>query len=175
MLKGSNNCLFSIYLLNYRCYNNNGDTMKTIAVNIKDESALYDDYSNDISKNLIEYLITEAKYSNDDIKIVVNTKLDIKNIDLLIRNGLEDAYKKSKKRESRYNSKQIMFFIIGVMFLLLSTFIENNDIVEEIIIIAGWVAIWEVVDISLNIDSEIKINRKLIKKLLKCDIDINNK
>ena len=58
--------------------------MKSIIVNIRRERDLYEKYSNEVSSELIEYLIDEAKVKND-VEIIVNTKLDINNIDKLIK------------------------------------------------------------------------------------------
>ena len=146
--------------------------MKIIVLNIKQEEDLYEKYSNNVSRDLINYLIRETKYVNDDIKIRINTKLKIDNIENIIKNGLMKIYNESRKFDKILDSKQIMFFIIGVMFLLLSSLIPTA-LIKEIIIIAGWVAIWEVVDISLNVDSELKLNRKLVKKLMNSNIEIN--
>ncbi len=146
--------------------------MKIIVLNIKQEEDLYEKYSNNVSRDLINYLIRETKYVNDDIKIRINTKLKTDNIENIIKNGLMKIYNESRKFDKILDSKQIMFFIIGVMFLLLSSLIPTA-LIKEIIIIAGWVAIWEVVDISLNVDSELKLNRKLVKKLMNSNIEIN--
>ena len=51
--------------------------MKIIVLNIKQEEDLYEKYSNNVSRDLINYLIRETKYVNDDIKIRINTKLKI--------------------------------------------------------------------------------------------------
>ncbi len=147
--------------------------MKSILVNLKSESDLYEKYSDNISNELINYLIKESKYTKNDVKIVINTKLNIKNLDSLIKNALIKTYEETRKVDRIHNVKQILFFILGIVFLIFSTFVLF-DLVKEIVIIAGWVAIWEVVDISLNVDSELKINRKLIKKLIECRIEVNN-
>ena len=39
--------------------------MKSIVVNIRRERDLYEKYSNEVSSELIEYLIDEAKVKND--------------------------------------------------------------------------------------------------------------
>jgi len=83
--------------------------MKNIIVNLKDESDLYEQYNNNVSKSLIEYLIRESKYTKDDIKITVNTKLKVDNIESMIKNGLRDSYLKSKKIEHLNSLKQMMF------------------------------------------------------------------
>lgn len=145
--------------------------MKSIIVNLKNEIDLYEKYNNDVSRALIDYLIREAN-TRDDVEIVINTKLNIENIDNLIKKGLKEAYNDSERIDKLYDNKQIMFFIIGVVFLIFSTFIRY-EIIKEIIVIAGWVGIWEVVDISLNLDSTQRINRKIIKKLINCKIKVN--
>lgn len=146
--------------------------MKNIIVNIKRESDLYEKYNDNLSKDLINYLIEEARVK-DDIKIIINTNLNIKKIDVLLKEGIINAYNNSKRLDKYLDNKQIIFFIIGIIFLILSTFIKYG-ILNEIIIIAGWVAIWEVVDISLNIDSKLRISRKLMNKLINSEIEVIN-
>ncbi len=146
--------------------------MKKIVVNLKDESDLYERYNNNISMDLIKYLMKESKYIKDDFKIVVNTKVNVENLDSLIKAGLNKAYNESRIIDKLLDNKQILFFLIGSLFLIISTYIMN-DVLNEIIIIIGWVAIWEVVDISLNVDSEQNLNRRLLKKLLRCEIEVN--
>lgn len=146
--------------------------MKNIIVNIKKESDLYEKYNDNLSKELINYLIEEARVK-DDIKIIINTNLNINKIDVLIKEGIINAYNNSKRLDKYLDNKQIVFFITGVIFLIISTFIKYS-ILNELIIIAGWFVIWEVVDISLNIDSKLRINRKIIKKLINSEIEVIN-
>ena len=154
------------------CYNNYGGNMKSIVVNIRRERDLYEKYSNEVSSELLNYLIDEAKVK-EDIEIIVNTKLDINNIDKLIKKGLEDSYKDTKLIDKFYNSKQIKFLIFGILFLLFSTFMKL-ELIKELVLIMGWITVWEVLDIAINIDSKQKFNRKIINKLINCKIKVNN-
>jgi len=147
--------------------------MKSIVVNIRREKDLYEKYSNEVSSELIKYLVNEAKVK-DDVEVIVNTKLDIKNIDTLIKEGLEDSIKDIKKIDRFYDSKQVILFIVGMIFLIFST-LTKPEIIKELILIVGWVAVWEVMDIAINIDSKQKYNKKIIKKLINCKITVNNK
>ncbi len=147
--------------------------MKSIIVNIRRERDLYEKYSNEVSSELIEYLINEAKVK-DDVEIIVNTKLSINNIDKLIKKSLEDSIKNIKKVDKFYDGKQIILFIVGLLFLIFST-LTKPEIIKELILIIGWVAVWEVMDIAINIDSKQKYNKKIIKKLINCKITVNNK
>ena len=146
--------------------------MKNITVNLKKEEDLYDKYSDNVSRDLLDYLINEARYTKGDIKITINTTLDIKNIESLIKDGLLKISNETRKLDMIHDMKQVMFLMIGVVFLIISSFIFYN-VIKEIIVIAGWVAIWEVVDISLNVDSKSRANIKLIKRLMNSKIEIN--
>lgn len=147
--------------------------MKSILVNIRKEQDLYDTYSNRVSNELIQYLVEEAK-TKDDIEIIINTELRIENIDSLIKEGLERYYKSTKLIDRFYDNKQIILFIIGMLFLIFST-VTKPEVIKELILIMGWVAVWEVLDIVINVDSKQKFNRKIIKKLINCKIKVNNK
>lgn len=146
--------------------------MKSIVVNIRRERDLYEKYNNEVSSELLKYLIDEAK-AKDEIEIIINTKLDINNIDELIKKGLEDLYKDTKLIDKFYDSKQIKFFIVGMLFLIFST-IMKPELIKELILIMGWIAVWEVFDIAINVDSKQKFNRKIINKLINCKIKVNN-
>lgn len=146
--------------------------MKNIIVNLKDESDLYEKYNDDISHDLINFLIRQANV-RDSIEITINTSLDIENLDNLIKEGVNKAYINSKRVDKYYDNKQIVFFIIGIIFLIFSVVIDYA-VINEINLIVGWVAICEVIEISINIDRQQNINRKLMKKILNCNIHINN-
>lgn len=145
--------------------------MKSIVVNIRRERDLYEKYSDEVSNELLKYLVDEAK-TKDDIEIVINTKLDINNLESFIKKGLEDSYKDTKLIDKFYDNKQIILFIVGMLFLIFST-ITKPEVIKELILIIGWVAVWEVLDIAINVDSKQKHNRKIIKKLINCKIKVN--
>ena len=148
--------------------------MKNIIVKLKNEEDLYEKYNDNVSSDLIDYLVEETKFTKDDIKIIVDTSLDIENIDKIIKEGLVKSYNESKRFDKLYDSKQILFFITGVLFLLFSSLI-NNDVTKEVILIIGWFVIWEGVDIALNLDSKLRLNRKTLNKLINSEIIINKK
>ena len=60
--------------------------------------------------------------------------------------------------------------------MLLSRIINNESIWKEILLITGWVPIWELVDIALFSNTTSKGKRKIIKKLYESEIieNINN-
>jgi len=142
--------------------------MKSIIVNIRRERDLYEKYSNEVSSDLIKYLVDEARVK-DDVEIIVNTKLDIKNIDKLIKEGLENCYNDIKVIDKFYDNKQIILFIVGILFLVFST-LTKPELIKELVLIIGWIAVWEVLDIAINVDSKQKFNKKILKKLINSKI-----
>lgn len=146
--------------------------MKEIMVSLKSETDLYEKYSERLSKDLIEYLLNETKKTKGNLKIIINTSLKIKNIEQTIKDGLKMAYEENKTFDDIYDNKQASFFVMGIVFLILSTLIKY-DVIKEIIIIIGWFVIWEGVDIALNLDSKLRIRRKKLKRLINSEIIIN--
>ncbi len=143
--------------------------MKVIEVNLKSEDELLEKYSGKLSNELLKYLINESKYTDESLKIVVKTNMEADSVKDVIKSGLNSALKNAEYIDKLYNNKQILLFIMGITILIISTLILNQ-VIKEIVIIAGWVFIWEVIDISLNTDIETRITKRTIKKLLKSRI-----
>ena len=146
--------------------------MKSITVNLTRESDLYERYNDDVSDALIKYLIKEAK-TKDKIEVIIKTKLEIDNIEFLIKKGLQQELNDTKRIDKFYDFKQLRFFVIGIIFLLIST-LMGYEILRELVLIIGWFTIYEVVEITFNTSSILRRKRKAIKKLLSCNIKINN-
>ena len=146
--------------------------MKSITVNLTRESDLYERYNDDVSDALIKYLIKEAK-TKDKIEVIIKTKLEIDNIEFLIKKGLQQELNDTKRIDKFYDFKQLRFFVIGIIFLLIST-LMGYEILRELVLIIGWFTIYEVVEITFNTSSILRRKRNAIKKLLSCNIKINN-
>ncbi len=145
--------------------------MKIIKLNIENKSDLYEKYSNNLSKELINYLIKETKYVKDDITIEVTIKFKVDNLEEFIKEGLIKTHNNYKKIDKIIDNKQLIFFIVGLTFLVISTLVKQN-IIKEVILIAGWVAIWDSIDMSFNDANELKLNSRVIKKILNSEIKI---
>jgi len=59
---------------------------------------------------------------------------------------------------------------MGSILIYLSFKIKNVQVWREILLISGWVPIWEMVKIELFPDVEGRIKRRIINKLLKSEI-----
>lgn len=148
---------------------------KEIKIDIVNKKDLLEKYNeNKVSRDVIEYLIKEAMLAEkeDKIEIIVNKDKEILSEDCkeLIKNGLKDEYKRSLETEHDNNIKQLYFLILGIILLFFSTQIKEDGIWKEILLISGWVPIWEMVKIELFPDVQGRIKRRYIKKLLKSEI-----
>lgn len=151
---------------------------KVIRVDIHKEEDLIDRYDDDIvNHNLIEYLLKKAKdiKKDDTIKIIINNKC---NTEIFIRekiiDGLKLEYHYYIKENYRNNFIQIALLLLGITFLFLSTLIKEEFIWQEVLLIGGWVPIWELVDIELFSESKIRKTKKIIEKLIKSEFEIEN-
>lgn len=146
---------------------------KVIELDIKNEYDLYDKYNkNRVSEELVKYIIENA-YSHikaDKIVLVVNNYLNKEiNCNKLIDEGLRREYDKSMRRHQRNNLAQVFYLVVGMLTLFLSTLI-GEGIFKELIVIGGWVFIWELVEVELFSEVSGLKKRRVIKKILKCPI-----
>lgn len=145
---------------------------KIIDVDIVNEEALYETYNTKkVSHNLINYIIESAlSLEKKEIKkIIINnyTKEEAKE---LISDGLKDAYVKSFKRHRFLNNMQIIYLLIGIISISLSLLIDY-EIIEEVVLIGGWVFVWEAIELEITSDINEMRRRKILEKLLQCDIE----
>ena len=152
---------------------------KIIEININDKDDIFDKYNDkNISKEFIEYIIEKTKQIeiNKNIKFICINKCGIeKNIIELIKKELEKEYKISLKKRKKNNLKQIIFLLMGIIFLILSINIKEESIWKEISLITGWVHIWEMIELELFSDMDERIRRKNIQRMLKSEMIVTEK
>ena len=145
-----------------------------IKINIDNKHDLINKYNEkNLSDKLLEYIINQTIFTkrNKKIKILINKKIDIKENSIeIIREGLKKEYNKSLEERNRNNVKQFILLILGMIFIFIATRIENRGMWREIILITGWVPIWEMVKIELFSDVYGRRKRRIIKKLLTSEI-----
>ena len=125
-----------------------------------------------VDLDLIEYLIDQIGLFKDTekVKIVLNKRCELDvNVIKLIKEGLKEEHKKSLNVRDQNNLKQLWLLLMGVVFIFLSTKIEDS-LWKEVLVILGWVPIWEMMEVELFPDAAERKRRKAIKRLLKCEI-----
>ena len=89
-----------------------------------------------LSNEVIEYIVKQAisKKKNRKIKIVINKKCRIdKDITKSIKERLKEEYNCSLKERDRNNIKQLIFFLLGLIFIFLSTLIASIEIISVLL------------------------------------------
>lgn len=148
---------------------------KIIEIDILDKHDLVEKYNDQkLASDLISYILEQAMFikKQDKVKIIIDKKCDIDiNVEDIIKNGLKEEYDKLVRIYQLTNIKQVILFVLGITFLFLSSLIEEG-IGKEILLISGWVPIWETIEIELFGDLEVKRKRNILKKLLKSTIEL---
>lgn len=149
---------------------------KVININLDSEEDLKEKYnSNVVSRDLINYILDQAHFINrkDELEIIVNKNFGEDCVGS-IKTGLRNEYLKASK-ETRFNNiKQITFLLLGLICLIIYAFLDNIEVVSEILLIGGWILMGEAIEIQLFTDPLIKRNKMILKKILKLDFIENN-
>lgn len=149
---------------------------KIIEVDLIDEDSLFEKFNKrQVSNELIDYIIKEVGIlkQNDVITIIINNYLNISDTKILIKNKISDEYSQTILKYQHNIYIQLIYLIIGILSLVLSSLIKEN-IFKELILISGWVLIWSMIEIEIFSDTELKRKRKILKQLLNSEIIENN-
>jgi len=151
---------------------------KVIRIDIRKEEDLIDAYDNTIvNHKLIDYILKNAMYTKkeDKIKLVINNKC---NTEIFIRekiiDGLKREYDYIIKEHYRNNIIQLLLLLLGITLLFLSSFVSEDFIWKELLLIGGWVPIWEMVDIELFNESRGRRTKKIIEKLIESEFELED-
>ncbi len=150
--------------------------LKTININLLNKEDFLEKYNdNDVSADFLEYLIKKGKNISKKDDLVLNIKVDFKNDlnikDMLIQT-LNKEYLNTVNDHYFNNLFQIMLFLLGIIFLSLSTLFKEDNIWKEILLIGGWVPIWEMLELELFSDVRGRKRKFIIKKLINSKINI---
>lgn len=154
-----------------------------ITIHIEDK----DDYTNSyndqkLNSELLSYILDESKGIplNHTIEIRVNSphsfsKQEKNNFVNILRSNLGEDIKESYLELKLTYIRAAILFLIGVIFVLFSHFSSAHELIAEIVLIIGWVGVWEACYIFLfdNMHNRIKI--KKFKKLVNAKVNFYEK
>ena len=149
---------------------------KIIEADILNLNDFFEKYNKElVSRDLINYILDISKdvQDNDVIKIVLNKKIDLPLADIL-KDSLKTEYQRILKEHFHNNKMQVIYFLIGIVMLVISRILNDRALLEELFLIGGWVLIWQTVEIEFFRDTLNHRKRKLLKKLMNSEI-IENK
>ena len=145
---------------------------KIIEADILDLDDFFEKYNKElVSRDLINYILENTKDSldSDKIIIVLNKKIP-KKLEDILRNSFRVEYQKMVNEHFNNNKKQVIYFLIGVVMLVISRILNDKALIEELFLIGGWVLIWQTVEIEFFGDTLNHKKRKLLKKLITSEI-----
>ena len=145
---------------------------KIIEADILDLDDFFEKYNKElVSRDLINYILENTKDSldSDKIKIVLNKKIK-KELGDILRNSFKVEYQKMVNEHFNNNKKQVIYFLIGIVMLVISRILNDKALIEELFLIGGWVLIWQTVEIEFFGDTLNHKKRKLLKKLITSEI-----
>lgn len=155
-----------------------------IDIIIKDKEDIYNNFnSSKLSSELGNYIYNQSV----GYPIKEDLRINIKIEDELTKNEKNDIVDMIREyfglsiRETliyyKYNNfKKMVLFILGIILIYISHFVGtiNDFLISEVFLIIGWVAIWEVFENILLVESKKKFKLKQLKKLVKCKISFEN-
>ncbi len=151
---------------------------REIIIDINNHYELVEKYNdNKISQDMIRYIIKEAMLikNYDSIKLIINKKFNIeKNVTEMIKVGLKEEYQRNLEQYQLNNKRQLFFLCLGFILIFMALMIPQRNVFKEILLISGWVPIWEIMELELYPDAYSRKKRKTIDKLLNSTFIENN-
>lgn len=142
----------------------------TIEINIKNKNELYEKYNQKmIASDFVDFVVSQVKEYSSDITLNFSVSLTQED-ENAIKEAFQKDYERCNNAYKHNNVKQAIFIMLGLILLLWSLLLQHYYIVSEIFIIAGWVLIWETLDIEIFRDPQNRKRRKILKNLLNCKI-----
>ena len=129
-----------------------------------------------VSSEFMEYIIKQTMWKDrkHKIKIQINQKCEMEqNCAEILKQGLRVEYQRSVKKRNETNIEQFLFLCIGMLAIFLSLQLPEDTIWKELLLIAGWVPLWELLELELFSDVEGRKRRAILKRLIKSEIVVN--
>lgn len=127
--------------------------------------------SNLLSQELDDYFFQNCFEQKKDFKLVIKG-ISKQEEQLILTNLIHNYYIQKedilKKQDQRYDRKRLLLFIVGILFLIISYYLES--IMSDILSVATWVVMWESIYDLLFTNLERKSYYRMYKKLATCDI-----
>ncbi len=155
-----------------------------INIIVKDKEDLYNNFNcYKLSSELGNYIYNQSLGYPINEEIRINIKTDSSLTDKekndivdMIREYFGLSIKETLIYYKYNNFKKTLLFILGVILICLSHFIGilNDFLISEVFLIIGWVAVWEVFDNILLVETKKKFKLERFRKLVKCKIYFND-
>lgn len=153
--------------------------MNKLKIELKDKKDFVSKYnSNRISSDLYNYLKDEIKLTTIKENIKIEIKPEFKMSDeekellaLNIKKTCKEEIDDIKYLEERILLKELLLLLIGSIIIFLCFLVKNSAFISEIILIIGWLFIWESLYSIIFRRTKNKILKERLKSIIKSDID----
>lgn len=143
-------------------------------VNKFNEEELNEELGDYLYKRAVVSKLSKDKFFRINFKIdyEINKKEQITD---MIRSYFGNRVKEEIMFLKNSYIKNFILFIVGILLLVLAYYTETftNFILPEIFVILGWLGIWEMAYGVLFSNSKSRLRIRLLKRLTKCKIKIN--
>lgn len=147
---------------------------------IQNKEDFYDKFNtNRLSKELGDYLYNNSlQFSLKEtlsISIITTFKLEKREQEEIV-DMVREHFGLSVRETLNYYKfnrvKKLILFILGILLICCAHFTElrHDFIFSEVLLIIGWVAIWEVFENIILVETKKRFKLKYLKKLVKCKI-----
>ncbi len=154
-----------------------------IEINLTKKDDYINNYNkNKLSDNLREYILEEVKATDPKKKInfIITHEFEMSDEEKnqfvnMIRSCFGINVSEIIKISKKANVINWIMFFIGMLFLIMYYFINKEIALTEIILIMGWIFIWESTynALSGNIETKLKVKRR--KQIIASKIKFNQK
>lgn len=153
--------------------------MNKIEIELKDKKDFVSKYNNNrISNELYNYIKEESKLLNIKEQISIEIKPQFKMTDeekellaINIKKTTSEEIKDLEYIEQKVLIKELLFLMIGIIITFFWFVVRKSEFISEIILIIGWLFVWEAVKKLVFSKVENRLNIKRLKQILKSDID----
>ena len=152
-----------------------------IIINLNHNDDACNKFNNHIlSKDLGNYIYEQyTSFKNDGIiKLIISSDEEMnkefkENLRIMIMDYINSNIIDLDKIHKKQYIKSFLLTFIGICLIFIAHFfhIYNEYIVSEVLMIAGWVSIWEVFDNLVFKESKWRSKYNGYKKLKKCEIE----
>jgi len=153
--------------------------MNKIEIELKDKKDFVSKYNNNrISNELYNYIKEESKLLNIKEQFNIEIKPQFKMTDeekellaLNIKKTTSEEIKDLEYIEQKVLIKELLFLMIGIIITFFWFVVRKSEFISEIILIIGWLFVWEAVKKLVFSKVENRLNIKRLKQIVKSDID----
>lgn len=150
-----------------------------IEIKISEEEELYNKFDckkETLSDEFVNYITEKMSiipvYKQIVLEIDTKNDIDLQQFEICFENYINKEIEEIKKKIKFNNIKKIRLFIIGLIFIILSIALSNifNTIIIELLSIIGSFAIWEMTDLMLLANRDLKLRKLNLQREQKTEI-----